>query len=310
MASTSGTPQEHFTYLKRKPTLSNFSRNGSIGWPLFWKPKNKNRNMTMAENSLRSLLRRAIVVAGCISLFALTNPALAEDFVELPQDLEIELALSALPEELRADATVYVRDPKKGFVVHRQGLNDWTTFVARTSVRFFQADWEYAYPSDQLIPMAYDKVGQAHNVIPYFDIERLRIEGVPAAETKQIIRQRYADGTYTAPKQGGLSYMFAPIHRAYSEPAKSNLITTSSFPHHMPYAPHMNAAKVGAMDPYGRSGILDHGSQDSGAHGYMYFLVQPDQAEAIRASYSDLLTKLCKHHSNWCLRDTQQPTKE
>ena len=310
MASTSGTPQERFAHLKRKPTLSNFGRNGSTGWPLFWKPKNKNRNKTMTENSLRSLLRRAIVAAGCFSLFALTNPALAEDFVELPQDLEIELALSALPEELRADATVYVRDPKKGFVVHRQGSNDWTTFVARTSVRFFQADWEYAYPSDQLIPMAHDRVGQAHHVIPYFDIERMRIEGVSAAEVKKIIRQRYADGTYTAPKQGGMSYMFAPILRAYKEPAKSDLLHTVSFPHHMPYAPHMNAAKVGAMDPYGRSGILNHGSNDSGAHGYMYFMVQPDQAEAILASYSDLLTKLCKLHSNWCLPDTQQPTKE
>ena len=260
----------------------------------------------MTENSLRSLRRRAIVAASCLSLFALTNPALAEDFVELPQDLEIELALSALPEELRAEASVYVRDSKKGFVVHRQGSNEWMTFVARTSVRFFQADWEYAYPSDQIIPIAYDKVGQAHHLIPYFDIERMRIEGVPAAEVKKIIRQRYADGTYTAPKQGGISYMLAPIHRAYMEPAKSDFIGTVSFPHHMPYAPNVNAKALGTMDPYRRSGILDHGGHDSGAHGYMYFMVQPDQAEAISTNYSDLLTKLCNHHSNWCLPGAQQ----
>ncbi len=265
----------------------------------------------MTETLFKSLARRAVVTAGCLMLasclflFAPINPALAADFVELPPDLEIELALSALPEELRADATIYVRDPKKGFVVHRQGSNDWITFVARTSVRFYEADWTYEYPSDQLIPQAHDKVGQVHHVIPYFDIERMRVEGVPAAEAKKITRQRFADGTYTAPKQGGMSYMLAPVHRAYIEPAKSNIIMTFSFPHHMPYAPHMNAAKLGAMDPHGRSGLLDHGGEDTGAHGYMYFMVQPDQAEAIRASYAVLLAKLCKHHSNWCLPDTQ-----
>lgn len=104
----------------------------------------------MTENPHRSYRRCAVVVAGCLSLFARANSALAEDFVALPQDLEIELALSALPEELPAAATVYARNPKKGFVVHRQGSNDWMTFAARTSVRFFQADWEYTYPSDQL----------------------------------------------------------------------------------------------------------------------------------------------------------------
>jgi hypothetical protein len=245
------------------------------------------------------------VIAIACCFFGLLGNTSASNFVELPQELEIELALSALPEGLRADATVYVRDPKKGFVVHRQGSNDWITFVARTSVRFFQADWDYEYPSDQIIPQAHGKVGQAHHVIPYFDIERMRIEGVPATEAKTIIRARFADGTYKAPTQAGTSYMLAPIHRAYMEPAKSNLIMTVSFPHHMPYAPHMEAAKLGALDPHGRSGLLDHGGEDTGAHGYLYFMVQPDQAEVIRANYSDLLTKLCKQHSNWCLPAAQ-----
>ena len=244
------------------------------------------------------------------TLLLFADASYGEDFVELPRDLEVRLALSALPEELQSDATVYVRDPKKGFVVHRQGSNDWITFVARTSVRFHEADWEYEYPSDQLIPQAHDQVGQAHHVIPYFDIERMRIEGVAAADAKETIRQRFADGTYKAPSRGGMSYMLAPIHRAYMEPAKSNFIDTVSAPHHMPYAPHMNAATLGAMDPHGRSGILDHGNHDSGAHGYMYFMVQPDQAEAIRAKYAGLLDGLCNHHNNWCLPDPQWLTKE
>ena len=251
----------------------------------------------MRQTSFTSIASKTIATFFC--LFGLT--ATADEFVDLPKDLEIELALSALPEELQADATVYLRDPKKGFVIHRQGSNDWITFVARTSVRFHEADWDYKYPSDQIISQAHDKIGQAHHVIPYFDIERMRIEGVPAAEAKKIIHQRFSDDTYTAPTQGGMSYMLSPILRAYWEPAKSNLITTVSAPHHMPYAPHMKAAEVGVMDPYGRSGLLDHGSDDSGPHGYMYFTVQPDQGKVIRAKYADLLIKLCDRHANWCL---------
>jgi len=39
----------------------------------------------------------------------------------LPRDLEIELALSALPPHLRDNATVYVLNPDKGFEVARLG---------------------------------------------------------------------------------------------------------------------------------------------------------------------------------------------
>ena len=199
-----------------------------------------------------------------VLLAILHNIAVAESadaFVELPRNLEIELALSALPADLQKDATIYVRDPKNGFVMHRKGTNDWVTFVARTSVRFYGADWAYRYPNDQLIPQAHDKIGEAHHMIPYFDIERMRINGVPADEAKKILQQRFADGTYSAPTRGGFSYMLAPIHRAYMEPAKSDLIMTVSFPHHMPYSPHMNTETLGQMDPHSRSGVLDHASR-------------------------------------------------
>ena len=234
----------------------------------------------------------------------------SEAFIELPKALEIELALSALSADLQNEATIYLRDPEEGFVMHRQGTNGWATFVARTSVRFYDADWDYRYPSDQLIPQAHHKIGQAHHMIPYFDIERMRINGVPADEAKKILQQRFADGTYSAPTRGGFSYMLAPIHRAYMEPAKSDLIMTVSFPHHMPYSPYMTTETLGQMDPHSRSGILDHGGHDSGSHGYLYFMVQQDQAEAIRMKYADLLKKLCAQHDTWCLPDNLQQSTE
>jgi hypothetical protein len=44
----------------------------------------------------------------------------------LPRDLEIQLALSALPPHLRDNATVYTLNPDKGFEVARKALMDST----------------------------------------------------------------------------------------------------------------------------------------------------------------------------------------
>jgi hypothetical protein len=50
----------------------------------------------------------------------------------LPRDLEIQLALSALPPHLRDNATVYVLNPDQGFEVARKGTNGFHALVART----------------------------------------------------------------------------------------------------------------------------------------------------------------------------------
>ncbi len=50
---------------------------------------------------------------------------------DLSRDLEIELALSALPPHLRAEATVYVPGDSQEFEVARKGTNGFHTFVSR-----------------------------------------------------------------------------------------------------------------------------------------------------------------------------------
>ncbi len=129
-------------------------------------------------------------------LSGVSSSVWADELIELPQDLEIELALSALPEELQDTASIYIRDPRKGFVLHREGSNGFATFVARTSTRFYGANWAYTYPSDQLIPIAYDSVGAKNHIVPFFDLERMRIDGVPPDEARKMLRKRFSDGTY------------------------------------------------------------------------------------------------------------------
>ena len=257
----------------------------------------KARNMTP-----RSLALQALLVPLC--LLASAQFVGAQDFVELPRDLEMELALSALPEGLQDGAAIYIRDPDQGFVLHREGTNGWMTFVARTSVRFYAANWEYnSYPSDMLIPQAHTELGLQTHVRPYFDIERLRIAGTPPADAKRILRERFSDGTYGAPERSGVSYMLAPLHRAYMAPARSDEIMTVSFPHHMPFAPYARPEELGPMDPYGRSGMLDYGGEDAGPHGYFYLLIQPDQVAEIQAKYAPLVERLCNYHAGWCLQE-------
>ena len=79
----------------------------------------------------------------------------------LPRDLEIQLALSALPPHLRDNATVYILNPDKGFEVARKGTNGFHAFVARTGDDTFRGSWAFTkYRDDILYPISFDKAGR------------------------------------------------------------------------------------------------------------------------------------------------------
>src|SRR5512132_4384953 len=96
-------------------------------------------------------LQTMVVLAGLV----LSLTASAQDKIEpLPRDLEIQLALSALPRHLRDDATVYVLNPAKGFEVARKGTTRFYAFVARTGDDAFRGSWPLTeYRSDILYPI-------------------------------------------------------------------------------------------------------------------------------------------------------------
>ena len=100
-------------------------------------------------------------------LFSLTasaedkqSPKAMTKIEPLPRDLEIQLALSALPPHLRDKATVYVLNPDKGFEVARKGTNGFHAFVARTGDDTFRGSWPLtAYRDDILYPISFDNAG-------------------------------------------------------------------------------------------------------------------------------------------------------
>ena len=101
----------------------------------------------------------------------------------LPRDLEIQLALSALPPHLRDNATVYVLNPAKGFEVARKGTNEFHAFVARTGDDTFKGSWLLTeYGSDILYPIAFDKAGTKAQMRVFFDAAEMQAAGTPPGE--------------------------------------------------------------------------------------------------------------------------------
>src|SRR5229473_1451265 len=137
----------------------------------------------------------------------------------LPRDLEIQLALSALPPHLRDNATAYVLNPDKGFEVARQGTNGFQAFVARTGDDAFRGTWPLTeYRDDILYPISFDKAGAKAQMQVFFDVAEMQAKGTPPGELKNIIKDRYRTGYYKAPERAGISYMLAPVLRTYVNP--------------------------------------------------------------------------------------------
>src|SRR5262249_45795859 len=158
------------------------------------------------------------VTAVVLSVTASTLLADGQGKIEpLPRDLEIQLALSALPRHLRDNATVYTLNPAKGFEVAREGTGNFHAFVARIGDDSFRGSWPLMeYRSDILYPVAFDRVGARAQMRVFFDAAEMQAKGTPPAELKRIMQGRYESGFYKAPERAGVSYMLSPVLRTYT----------------------------------------------------------------------------------------------
>ncbi len=217
----------------------------------------------------------------------------------LPRALEIELALSALPPHLRADATVYVLGQSGRFEVGQLGSNGFHTLVSRQDPNAFLGDWVYSeYRDDILVPIAFDEAG-ASTILPvYFDMADLRASGVTPQELKDLVRSRFENGYYKAPKRTGISYMLAPVFRTYFNPEKNGEIRTMNVPHYMFYAPGVSNEEIGGKFQSAHPFML---TQTRGPHGYIIQIVGASEREAINHGYSRMIASLCEVRDLYCL---------
>ncbi len=216
----------------------------------------------------------------------------------LPRDLEIQLALSALPPHLRDSATVYVLNPDKGFEVARKGTNGFHAFVARTGDDTFRGSWPLTrYRDDILYPISFDAAGAKQQMRVFFDAAEMQAKGTLPGELKKIIQERYKTGYYTAPGRAGISYMLSPILRTYWNPEETDSVITMDYPHVMYYAPNVSNEDIGG----GKLGGMYPFVIMPGHHGYFIQPIDLTERAAITKEYKEMLTKLCNIKKEWCL---------
>lgn len=233
----------------------------------------------------------------------------------LPRDLEIQLALSALPPHLRDKATVYVLNPEKGFEVARQGTNGFHTFVARIGDDTFRGTWPLTqYRDDILYPISFDDAGSKAQMRVFFDAAEMEAKGTLPEEVKKIIQERYKTHYYKAPERAGVSYMLAPILRTYLNSDQSEDVATANIPHIMHYAPNVSNEDIGGAIPTSEQmhSFVTRGHwPDSsyqypfvlmqGPHGYVIQFLGAAERVAIDKENDEMLARLCKIKREWCL---------
>jgi hypothetical protein len=231
----------------------------------------------------------------------------------LPRDLEIELALSALPPHLRENATVYVLNPAKGFEVAHKGTNRFSALVARTGDDTFRGTWPLKeYRDDILYPISFDEAGAKAQMQVFFDAAEMQAKGTPPEDLKKLIQERYKTHYYKAPERAGVSYMLAPILRTYVNPDADESVATSNIPHVMYYAPNVTNDEMGGAMPSPEqfAYYMQHGRWPQtpypfvilhGTHGYMVQFRGVEERDAITKQYASMLAQLCHIKGAWCL---------
>lgn len=178
----------------------------------------------------------------------------------LPREKEIELALSAVPEHLRAGAGVYVLE-RNGFVKVRESTNGFTCIVNRD------------HPLNQK-PVCFDAEGTATILPKILRVGELLMQGRTMSEIDKEIEEGFRTGKYISPRRAGVAYMLSGDIRNYNPRTRK----VESFPPHvMFYAPNVTNADLGTT----REALTKDPSLPfvayQGPHGYIIVLAGDKQ---------------------------------
>jgi hypothetical protein len=197
------------------------------------------------------------------------HSAIGGRVLPLPRDLEIRLAVNALPKQLRAGATVLVME-STGYVEARHGTNPFTCIVSRRAGNFY--------------PVCFDEEG-ARTILPAFaDDAVLRLKGATDEEVERQLAQGFEQGHYRPPARPGIAYMLSPATYMLE-----NGTLTRSVPHTMFYAPFLTNADIGGV--MGQTAFVDR----PGPHGMIIVIAGQKEREALLAESQELVDEVEQH---------------
>ncbi len=131
----------------------------------------------------------------------------------LPRELEVELALSAAPKHLRAEAGVYVLE-KNGYAQVRESKNGFICIVTRPDFGIQEGAFEPMCLSPEAVRVYLEVI---------LENAKLRAQGKSLEELNRIISNGYATGKYETPSKPGVIYMLSPINRVGANTGKNFL---------------------------------------------------------------------------------------
>lgn len=194
-----------------------------------------------SEDRLQYRLSKAALLASLqLSLLLQGTVASAESGLStllLPEEQEIQLALEAGPEQVRAQATVYVFR-SKGYEKVRDGSNGFTCLVNRDGNQRGDND---------LKPTCWDPEGSRTIVPVMLRVGELIAARASADEIKRDIDAGFSAGRFSSPRRTGIAYMLKG-DIAY-DPAAGRITETVFPPHYMLYAPGVSATDIGTDKP-------------------------------------------------------------
>lgn len=171
-----------------------------------------------------------IVLIHCVVFAAENKKGPAAFSILLDKEKEIEMALSAVPENLRKDAAVYTVGPK-GYVKVRDSKNGFHCLVEREG-------------EGTLAPICYDAEGSQTLMLAAFKTAELALSGKSQEEIEKQINADYKSGKLIAPRKTGIAYMLSMQFQEHNH--ATGEVKTVFPPHVMFYAPYMKNSDIGA----------------------------------------------------------------